>query len=235
MNSSFGNWNSNPYQQHSSPRTSPPQSQVADVGPYDVLCGRDREAFNNVGNRRFRVTVSMALDSYVNAKSRQDKGLVIVSIINKIRGNGGKFIKWKKDRYVELTEKQMKEKVGHCLRDLSAARDGGGRASASSSYKGSVASSMKEEAVDARKPAAVAGAAEAGASGANVAVAVAARHHPQSIETFSGHHPHHLHHDNNIADHSLEDFSDISDQDLANLQQDSEENVFSKGDNIFEG
>lgn len=141
MNTSSGNWNDNVNHDYSdnhnsSPYHYPPQessssrilSAAADYraadyishpGPYDVLCGRDREAFNNIGNRRFRVTVNLSLDAYVNSKARQDKSLIIINVINTVRGNGGRFIKWKDDRWVELTEKQTREKVGHCFRDVS--------------------------------------------------------------------------------------------------------------------
>jgi hypothetical protein len=31
------------------------------LGSYDILCGRGKIAFNNIGNRRFRVTISLNL------------------------------------------------------------------------------------------------------------------------------------------------------------------------------
>lgn len=94
------------------------------VGPYDVMCGRHKEAFNNIGNRRFRVTISLSLDRYLSAKTKADKGKEILHIIGIVHQNGGKFIKWDKQRgWIELAEKQAREKCGHALRDMAAARD----------------------------------------------------------------------------------------------------------------
>jgi hypothetical protein len=96
--------------------------QLSGIGSYDVLCGRHRLAFNNIGNRRLRVTVSLSLERYLAKPSRQDKTLVIISIVKLIRESGGRFLKWKKDRWIELGEKQAREKVGHALRDMASAR-----------------------------------------------------------------------------------------------------------------
>lgn len=51
-----------------------------DVGPYDVLCGRHRLSFNNIGNRRFRVTISLFLDRYMEAPTRQEKSLIVLTV-----------------------------------------------------------------------------------------------------------------------------------------------------------
>jgi len=69
------------------------------------------------------VTVSLKLESYLAAKTRQDKSSVILGVIDLVRENGGRFIKWKKNRWVELCEKATREKVGHALRDMAAARE----------------------------------------------------------------------------------------------------------------
>jgi hypothetical protein len=97
--------------------------QLSGIGSYDVLCGRHKLAFNNIGNRRLRVTVSLSLERYLANPSRQDKTLVIISIVRLIEEIGGRFLKWKKDRWIELGEKQAREKVGHALRDMASARD----------------------------------------------------------------------------------------------------------------
>jgi hypothetical protein len=93
------------------------------VGPYDVLCGRQKEAFRNVGNRRFRVTVGLSLDKYIMAPTRQCKSKVIILVADQVKANGGRFLKWKNREWVELDEKQSREKVGHALRDMASARE----------------------------------------------------------------------------------------------------------------
>jgi hypothetical protein len=109
--------------------------QLSGIGSYDVLCGRHKLAFNNIGNRRFRITVSLSLERYLTSPRRQDKTLVVFSIVKLIKDNGGRFLKWKKDRWIDLEEKQAREKVGHALRDMASARDCPPSSYASSSAK----------------------------------------------------------------------------------------------------
>ena len=88
------------------------------LGPHDVLCGRDRDAFNHVGNRRFRVLVSLTIDRYIRAETRQEKSLVIASLTESVRKTGGRFVKrTRAGLLVELNEKQTQQKVGHAIRD----------------------------------------------------------------------------------------------------------------------
>mmetsp|Transcript_96794 Transcript_96794/g.144952 ORF Transcript_96794/g.144952 Transcript_96794/m.144952 type:complete len:245 (+) Transcript_96794:178-912(+) len=104
-----------------------------ECGPYDILCGRCKQAFRNVGNRRFRVTVSMYLDQYLQTTTKKEKGDLIVSIVRYLRddvgvrflkmtnnnkGGGGGSSRSSKIRYTELGEREAREKVGHALRDL---------------------------------------------------------------------------------------------------------------------
>lgn len=119
-------------QQHQQHDTQNPMgsSSITHVGVYDVLCGRDKEAFNNIGNRRFRVTVSLALDRYTQALTRKEKSTVIHSVAVLVQQNGGRFLHKTntntndgnaKNEYTELNEKQRHDKVGHALRDMALA------------------------------------------------------------------------------------------------------------------
>jgi hypothetical protein len=96
------------------------------VGPYDVLCGRDKHSFRNVGNRRFRVTVALYIGRYLEAETKSDKSRVIALVVDIVRANGGRFLKWssKRQEWVELDEKHTREKVGHALRDTAVAKMG---------------------------------------------------------------------------------------------------------------
>ena len=90
------------------------------VGPYDIICGRNSTAFNNIGNRRFRVTIALNLKRYMAAKSRQEKTQVILSVLHLLRRDvGARFIKKKGDQFEDLNDAQAREKVAHALRDLS--------------------------------------------------------------------------------------------------------------------
>jgi hypothetical protein len=99
---------------------------VITVEMYDVLCGRDKNAFNNVGNRRFRVVVAMHLDQYVNvAKTRKEKSAIIRTIIDRTKSCGGRFLALRDGQYVVLTDRETHDKVGHAVRDMVQARSKG--------------------------------------------------------------------------------------------------------------
>jgi len=104
--------------------TSTTAAPRAALGDLDILCGRDKEAFRHVGNRRFRHVVKLNLVPYARAKGRQDKSAVILSVIEQVREMGGRFVKRKKGGrvLVELSDKQVREKVGHAIRDMATAQ-----------------------------------------------------------------------------------------------------------------
>jgi len=106
---------------------------VSEPGPYDIVCGRNSGAYNYIGNRRFRVTIEMNLQRYIDSPTREDKTNVIKSIVWMLHEQvGARFLKketTKKSsstggrrrgtpRYTVMTDKQAREKVGHALRDL---------------------------------------------------------------------------------------------------------------------
>jgi hypothetical protein len=89
------------------------------IGPYDIICGRNSESFNHIGNRRFRITVSLHLPGYTSAGNRQKRSEVITAIIKILKNEAGaRFLKKKGDRYVELNRREMRQKVTHALRDM---------------------------------------------------------------------------------------------------------------------
>jgi hypothetical protein len=95
------------------------RKSINNLGTYDILCGRCKTAFNHIGNRRFRVTISMNVPRYLDTKSRHEKSALIISIVRTLREEvGARFLKKKGKSFVELDEKQAREKVGHALRDL---------------------------------------------------------------------------------------------------------------------
>lgn len=92
------------------------------LGPYDILFGRCKTCFNNIGNRRFRITMSMHLKAYMATKNRQEKTSLFQSIVSSLQNEAGarflKPIKGGRQGYIQLGVKQAREKVGHALRDL---------------------------------------------------------------------------------------------------------------------
>jgi hypothetical protein len=108
----------------SPPRTSQdapslsPSSTESELGPYDVLCGRCKESFNHTGNRRFRIIINLNLKRYMDSPSRVDRSDMIISLVRQLREETGvRFLRKRGSTFVELSERQCREKVGHALRD----------------------------------------------------------------------------------------------------------------------
>jgi hypothetical protein len=102
------------------------QEKELTIGPHDVLCGRTKDSFNNIGNRRFRVIVSTKLRKYVDVTStRKEKGQIIESLIQSTQECGGRFLQVRNGSLTELSYKQAYEKVGHAIRDMASAREVG--------------------------------------------------------------------------------------------------------------
>ena len=109
------------------------------LGPYDILCGRTKAAFHNIGNRRFRVTMSINLHRYMEMPTKQAKTMFIKELVHLLKDKVGvRFLKEAERssvslsssrtissengdgdvKYIELTNKQARDKVSHSLRDL---------------------------------------------------------------------------------------------------------------------
>jgi len=95
---------------------------IDEIGPYDIICGRNNGAHNWIGNRRFRVTIMMHLQKYTELPTREEKTQVIKSVIELLLdkdGVGARFIKKVGEGvYERLKDKQIREKVGHAFRDM---------------------------------------------------------------------------------------------------------------------
>jgi len=93
-------------------------TQEVYLSPYDIVCGRDSDSFNHIGNRRFRITISLNLPRYKAAISTQKRGELISSIIKILKNDAGaRFLKKKGDKFLELNDREMRQKIGHALRD----------------------------------------------------------------------------------------------------------------------
>jgi hypothetical protein len=84
---------------------------------YSVLCGRGKNCFGSIGNRRFRVTVSMFLERYTAANSKLVRSIMVSDIIDTIRSAGGGFVKFDGGRWWEMSDAVAREKVGAYIRD----------------------------------------------------------------------------------------------------------------------
>jgi len=67
---------------------------VAAPGPYDIVCGRNSGAYKNIGNRRFRVTIEMNLQRYIDSPTREEKTNTIKAIVHMLHEDiGARFLK----------------------------------------------------------------------------------------------------------------------------------------------
>jgi hypothetical protein len=88
-------------------------------GNFSVVCGRGKESFNHVGNRRFRIIANIAVDRYsLVGTSKRAKSAIVSEIISLIRDAGGTFCRYKKGAWFEVGDHYAREKVGALMRDL---------------------------------------------------------------------------------------------------------------------
>ena len=62
-------------------------------GDYDVICGRGKRSAHHAGNTRFKLVIHLYLDKYLRAKTKIDKSLLVIEIVNIIRNANGAFVK----------------------------------------------------------------------------------------------------------------------------------------------
>ena len=95
----------------------------------DIVCGKNKFAFNHEGNRRFRGIIARHLQEYMENQDRDLRTQLILQIVEKIRATGGRFVKYQhggaessEDHWVEIGDKEARNKVGHAIRDLAVTR-----------------------------------------------------------------------------------------------------------------
>ena len=89
---------------------------------FDVVCGKGKDCFNRVGNRRFRELVAHNLDVYQAAQTKLDKSAIVISIVDAVRRsspNGGGFVRRNNQTglWFEIGDAMAREKVGHTIRE----------------------------------------------------------------------------------------------------------------------
>lgn len=84
----------------------------------DVICSRGADSYNHIGNKKFRSIVDYQLGNYTKASSKLEKSLIVSSIIDEVRHNGGVFLRRdaRTDSYYEVDEKLSREKAGQAIR-----------------------------------------------------------------------------------------------------------------------
>ncbi len=106
---------------------------IAELGAFDVLCGRDKKCSINGGNRRFRALINDHVSRYEGCESKFERSKAIGAIVKILQENpegSVRFFKRVKGsdtnddhaRIEQLDEKQSREKVAHALRDYASQR-----------------------------------------------------------------------------------------------------------------
>jgi hypothetical protein len=86
---------------------------------YTVLCGRGKDHYNWIGNRRFRVLVSMNLDRYSYTRTKAEKTRIVMDVVEAIHECGGHFAKRKVNgEWYDVGYDAAREKVGALFRDM---------------------------------------------------------------------------------------------------------------------
>mmetsp|Transcript_14491 Transcript_14491/g.31625 ORF Transcript_14491/g.31625 Transcript_14491/m.31625 type:complete len:321 (+) Transcript_14491:287-1249(+) len=86
--------------------------------PFDVCCGRGKKNWNHEGNTIFRRLIRSNVQGYQDAIDKQEKSSIVISIVDTIRSQGGRFLKQDDDKqWYDIGDSQAREKVGHSLRD----------------------------------------------------------------------------------------------------------------------
>jgi len=68
----------------------------------------------------------MNVPKYLEASTREQKSKVIFSVVKMLQGEiEARFFKMKGGKYIELNDKQIRQKVGHALRDMAVQRTTG--------------------------------------------------------------------------------------------------------------
>jgi hypothetical protein len=85
---------------------------------YTVLCGRGKDHYNWVGNRRFRVIVNMNLERYSSARTKAEKTRIVMDVVELIHDSGGTFAKRQVNGdWYDIGYDAAREKVGALFRD----------------------------------------------------------------------------------------------------------------------
>jgi hypothetical protein len=85
---------------------------------YSVVCGRGIHTFYHVGNHRFRILARKFVVRYSQADTRVAKSAIVSEILALVRQAGGIFCKYKRGVWLEVGDRNAREKVGASLRDL---------------------------------------------------------------------------------------------------------------------
>ena len=93
---------------------------LSEIQPYDIIFGKDQVCYHNVGNKRFRILISLNLHKYLLATTRSERSALIHSLTTNLLDGQCQFCFWKRDNddaLIELDREHTEAKVAQHLRD----------------------------------------------------------------------------------------------------------------------
>lgn len=96
-----------------------PDTFIPGPNENDVICGHGRSCFNHKGNRSFRDIVDCFVPEYINTSNKLAKSLIITTIVDRIRGAGGEFVRrdYGSYKYYKVGDFIAREKTSQAFRD----------------------------------------------------------------------------------------------------------------------
>lgn len=85
-----------------------------------MICARGRQAFDHVGNARFRTTLAIYLPKYQAAHTKAGKTAIVSDIVELVHiCTSGRFVRFDRttNLYTELGDAAAREKVAQSMRD----------------------------------------------------------------------------------------------------------------------
>ena len=98
------------------PTPIPEEFQLRDL---DICCGRGKGCWNHPGNQMFQKIIHASVERYSDAKTKNEKSLVVASIVEGLNKSGARFVKQDKPtgRWYDIGQTQARDKTGHAIRD----------------------------------------------------------------------------------------------------------------------
>ena len=109
--------------------------------------------YDSVGNRRFRVLVELNLEKYSLAKTKMEKSVIVMGILDTVRDSGGDFVRFnpKTKKWFICKDVIAREKTGQQFRAAILAKEAGAEAPQSRSSICSVSRRMSKSTTAARR------------------------------------------------------------------------------------
>lgn len=96
-----------------------PFAELFELRDRDIVCGRGKGCWNHPGNQMFQTIIHASVERYSGSKSKNEKSLVVASIVEGLCNSGSRFVKEDKKTggWYDIGQTQARDKTGHAIRD----------------------------------------------------------------------------------------------------------------------